>query len=86
MLVALEELKHFPFSYLNVTYPSSFFSGDISPGQRVSVKLSFSPVRTGMRKLLVDFDSDRLKDVKGATTVVVHKKKRNTFPIIPGYY
>ncbi|XP_028263237.1 protein-glutamine gamma-glutamyltransferase 2-like [Parambassis ranga] len=60
--------------------------GDISPGQRVAVKLSFSPVRTGMRKLLVDFDSDRLKDVKGSTTVVVHKKKINNFPIITGYY
>ncbi|XP_029289120.1 protein-glutamine gamma-glutamyltransferase 2-like [Cottoperca gobio] len=53
-------------------------SGDISPGQKVSVKLTFSPVRTGVRKLLVDFDSDRLKDVKGVATVVVRKK----YPLI----
>ncbi|XP_033491232.2 protein-glutamine gamma-glutamyltransferase 2 [Epinephelus lanceolatus] len=49
-------------------------NGNISPGQKISVKLSFSPVRTGVRKLLVDFDSDRLKDVKGVATVVVRKK------------
>ncbi|XP_034066525.1 protein-glutamine gamma-glutamyltransferase 2 isoform X1 [Gymnodraco acuticeps] len=48
--------------------------GDINPGQKVSVKLLFSPVRTGVRKLLVDFDSDRLKDVKGVATVVVYKR------------
>lgn len=50
------------------------FSGDVSPGQRVSVKITFSPVRVGVRKLLLDFDSDRLKDVKGVATVIVHKK------------
>ncbi|KAF3854475.1 hypothetical protein F7725_022530 [Dissostichus mawsoni] len=48
--------------------------GDINPGRKVSVKLLFSPVRTGVRKLLVDFDSDRLKDVKGVATVVVYKR------------
>lgn len=46
----------------------------VAPGQKLSVTLSFSPMRTGVRRLLVDFDSDRLKDVKGATTVVVHKQ------------
>ncbi|XP_061630916.1 protein-glutamine gamma-glutamyltransferase 2 [Phyllopteryx taeniolatus] len=46
-------------------------NGDIGPGQKVRVKLNFSPVRSGVRKLLVDFDSDRLMDVKGAATVVV---------------
>ncbi|XP_038561658.1 protein-glutamine gamma-glutamyltransferase 2 [Micropterus salmoides] len=49
-------------------------NGDILPGQKVSAKLSFSPMRAGVRKLLVDFDSDRLKNVKGHATVVVHKK------------
>uniref|UniRef100_A0A3Q1IFC6 protein-glutamine gamma-glutamyltransferase n=1 Tax=Anabas testudineus TaxID=64144 RepID=A0A3Q1IFC6_ANATE len=57
--------------------------GDISPGQNVSVKLSFLPMRTGVRKLLVDFDSDRLKDVKGVATVVV--RKRYT-PLIMGFH
>ncbi|XP_029687891.1 protein-glutamine gamma-glutamyltransferase 2 isoform X2 [Takifugu rubripes] len=46
----------------------------VAPGQKLSVTLSFSPMRTGVRRLLVDFDSDRLKDVKGVTTVVVHKQ------------
>lgn len=40
----------------------------------MSVKLSFKPVRTGVRKLVVGFYSDRLKEVKGAATVVVHKR------------
>lgn len=49
--------------------------GTIAPGKKVSVRHSFSPIRVGVRKLLVDFDSDRLKDVKGVATVVVRKKK-----------
>ncbi|XP_029010677.1 protein-glutamine gamma-glutamyltransferase 2 [Betta splendens] len=48
-------------------------SGDISPGQKMSVKLSFVPMRPGVRKLLVDFDSDRLKGIKGVATVVIRK-------------
>ncbi|XP_068458585.1 protein-glutamine gamma-glutamyltransferase 2 [Clinocottus analis] len=53
---------------------------DIFPGQKVSVRLSFSPTRPGVKKLLVDFDSDRLKDVKGVATVVVQKKFGPKFP------
>ncbi|XP_058244165.1 protein-glutamine gamma-glutamyltransferase 2 [Hemibagrus wyckioides] len=49
--------------------------GNIGPGQDVVVKISFKPIRTGLRKLLVDFDSDRLKDVKGQATIIVQKKK-----------
>ncbi|KAL4657032.1 protein-glutamine gamma-glutamyltransferase 2-like [Arapaima gigas] len=48
--------------------------GDIGPGQEVSVKFSLRPTRPGLRKLLVDFDADRLKDVKGSATVIVRKK------------
>ncbi|XP_067090640.1 protein-glutamine gamma-glutamyltransferase 2 [Osmerus mordax] len=48
--------------------------GNIGPGEEVSVKLSFKPSRPGLRKLLVDFDSDRLKDVKGVVTVIVRRK------------
>ncbi|XP_035275703.1 protein-glutamine gamma-glutamyltransferase 2 [Anguilla anguilla] len=48
--------------------------GDISPGQEVMVKISFRPTRPGLRKLLVDFDADRLRDVKGIATVIVRKK------------
>ncbi|KAK5867820.1 hypothetical protein PBY51_012280 [Eleginops maclovinus] len=50
-----------------------YVKGAIAPGQKVSVKLSFSPLRKGVRKLLVDFDSDRLKDVKGVATVIVRR-------------
>uniref|UniRef100_A0A671VDD9 protein-glutamine gamma-glutamyltransferase n=1 Tax=Sparus aurata TaxID=8175 RepID=A0A671VDD9_SPAAU len=52
-------------------------NGAVAPGGTASVELSFSPVRTGVRKLLVDFDSDRLKDVKGVATVVVRKNYRS---------
>ncbi|XP_059916972.1 protein-glutamine gamma-glutamyltransferase 2-like isoform X5 [Gadus macrocephalus] len=48
-------------------------SGSIAPGQRVSVELSFTPMRAGVREFLVDFDSDRLQDVKGVATLVVRK-------------
>ncbi|CAN9498694.1 unnamed protein product [Ophioblennius macclurei] len=51
--------------------------GDIPAGKTVSVSLSFSPTRTGVRSLLVDFDSDRLMDVKGFAKVVVRKRRRN---------
>ncbi|KAG7468691.1 hypothetical protein MATL_G00145710 [Megalops atlanticus] len=47
---------------------------EIGPGQEVSVKFSFRPTRPGLRKLLVDFDTDRLQDVKGTATVIVRKK------------
>lgn len=60
--------------------------GVISPGQRVSEKLSFTPMRGGVRKLLVDFDSDRLKDVKGVATVIVRKNYRSIFSVLPGFY
>lgn len=58
-----------------------YVNGDVAPGQKVAVNLSFSPVRTGVRRLLVDFDSNRLKDVKGSATVVVRKKYS---PLITG--
>ncbi|KAG7279771.1 hypothetical protein CRUP_008841 [Coryphaenoides rupestris] len=48
-------------------------SDSIMPGQHVKVELMFTPMRVGVRKLLVDFDSDRLQDVKGSATVVVRK-------------
>ncbi|MEQ2195409.1 hypothetical protein XENOCAPTIV_012363 [Xenoophorus captivus] len=60
--------------------------GVISPGQKVSVKISFTPMRTGVRTLLVDFDSDRLKDVKGVASVVVRKKYRNMIPVLSGRF
>uniref|UniRef100_A0AAR2IU79 protein-glutamine gamma-glutamyltransferase n=1 Tax=Pygocentrus nattereri TaxID=42514 RepID=A0AAR2IU79_PYGNA len=49
--------------------------GDIRPSQYVAVKCSFKPIRAGLRKLLVDFDSDRLRDVKGEAAITVQEKK-----------
>ncbi|XP_047452542.1 protein-glutamine gamma-glutamyltransferase 2 [Mugil cephalus] len=57
-------------------------AGVIDPGQKVTVKFSFTPRRSGVKKLVVDFDSNRLKDVKGVTTVVVNKRCK---PVFPGY-
>uniref|UniRef100_A0A673M394 protein-glutamine gamma-glutamyltransferase n=1 Tax=Sinocyclocheilus rhinocerous TaxID=307959 RepID=A0A673M394_9TELE len=47
----------------------------IEPGQAVTVKFSFKPTRAGLRKLLVDFDSDILRDVKGEATVITLEGK-----------
>ncbi|XP_015242700.1 PREDICTED: protein-glutamine gamma-glutamyltransferase 2-like [Cyprinodon variegatus] len=63
-----------------------YVDGVISPGQKVSVKITFTPMRTGIRKLLVDFDSDRLKDVKGVTSMVVRKRYRNMTPLLYGRF
>uniref|UniRef100_A0A672YBQ1 protein-glutamine gamma-glutamyltransferase n=1 Tax=Sphaeramia orbicularis TaxID=375764 RepID=A0A672YBQ1_9TELE len=52
---------------------------EVAPGQKVCVKLPLVPRRTGVKKLLVDFDSDMLKDVKGVATVIVRKKYKPTF-------
>nr|XP_061812928.1 protein-glutamine gamma-glutamyltransferase 2-like [Nerophis lumbriciformis] len=46
-------------------------NGDIGPGQKVRLDLTFTPARSGVRNLMVDFDSDRLQDVKGAATIIV---------------
>lgn len=46
---------------------------EIGSGQQVTVKLTFKPRRAGLRKLLVDFDSDRLMDVKGDATIIVRR-------------
>ncbi|XP_043563065.1 protein-glutamine gamma-glutamyltransferase 2 isoform X2 [Chiloscyllium plagiosum] len=45
----------------------------IHPGQEVVVNVSFTPNKTGLRKLMVDFDSSRLHDVKGSTKIIVRR-------------
>ncbi|XP_013883927.1 protein-glutamine gamma-glutamyltransferase 2 [Austrofundulus limnaeus] len=57
----------------------------IAPGEKVTVHVSFTPSRAGVRKLLVDFDSDRLKDVKGDATVVVYRRRRNVSHVPGGF-
>ncbi|XP_061686165.1 protein-glutamine gamma-glutamyltransferase 2-like [Syngnathoides biaculeatus] len=48
-------------------------NGEIAPGHQVSAKLNFQPMRCGIRKLLVDFFSDGLRDMKGNATLNVRK-------------
>ncbi|XP_066541694.1 protein-glutamine gamma-glutamyltransferase 2-like [Hoplias malabaricus] len=43
----------------------------IGQGKQIEVNIPFIPTRAGLRKLLVDFDSDRLRDVKGEATIIV---------------
>ncbi|XP_051887232.1 protein-glutamine gamma-glutamyltransferase 2a [Pristis pectinata] len=43
----------------------------IGPGQEVKIKAKFTPQKSGQRKLLVDFDCNKLKDVKGSKTVII---------------
>ncbi|XP_048402750.1 protein-glutamine gamma-glutamyltransferase 2 isoform X1 [Stegostoma tigrinum] len=45
----------------------------IHPGQEVVVNVSFTPSKTGLRKLMVDFDSNRLHDVKGCASIIVRR-------------
>uniref|UniRef100_A0A1A8D056 protein-glutamine gamma-glutamyltransferase n=1 Tax=Nothobranchius kadleci TaxID=1051664 RepID=A0A1A8D056_NOTKA len=58
--------------------------GVITPGEKVTVKITFSPRKTGVKKLLVDFDSDRLRDVKGVAVMVVYKRRRSNSPMFSG--
>ncbi|XP_062853443.1 protein-glutamine gamma-glutamyltransferase 2 [Trichomycterus rosablanca] len=45
----------------------------IAPGQEAKVKIYFTPNHYGMRKLLVDFNSDKLGTVKGFRNVIIGK-------------
>ncbi|KAL7891540.1 hypothetical protein AOLI_G00010160 [Acnodon oligacanthus] len=45
----------------------------VEPGQEAKVKIYFTPTHSGLRKLLVDFNSDRLGHVKGFRNVIVGK-------------
>ncbi|KAI5628443.1 protein-glutamine gamma-glutamyltransferase 2, partial [Silurus asotus] len=45
----------------------------IEPGQEAKVKIYFTPTHCGLRKLLVDFNSDKLGHVKGFRNVIIGK-------------
>lgn len=45
----------------------------IEPGQEAKVKIFFTPTHYGLRKLLVDFNSDKLGPVKGFRNVIIGK-------------
>nr|XP_008119776.1 PREDICTED: protein-glutamine gamma-glutamyltransferase 2 [Anolis carolinensis] len=43
----------------------------ISPGEEAKVRVDFVPRQSGLRKLVVDFESDKLKGVKGYRNVII---------------
>ncbi|XP_067089457.1 protein-glutamine gamma-glutamyltransferase 2 [Osmerus mordax] len=45
----------------------------VGPGQDAKVKIYFTPTHSGLRKLVVDFDSNRLCHVKGYRNVIIGK-------------
>ncbi|XP_053539685.1 protein-glutamine gamma-glutamyltransferase 2 isoform X2 [Ictalurus punctatus] len=48
-------------------------STSIEPGQEAKIKIYFTPTHYGLRKLLVDFNSDKLGPVKGFRNVIIGK-------------
>uniref|UniRef100_UPI00398E74B3 protein-glutamine gamma-glutamyltransferase 2-like n=1 Tax=Pristiophorus japonicus TaxID=55135 RepID=UPI00398E74B3 len=48
----------------------------ITPGQEVKVKVEFTPQKSGLRKLAVDFDCNKLKDVRGFKNVIIRPMNR----------
>lgn len=45
----------------------------VAPGEDAKVKIYFTPTHSGLRKLLVDFDSNRLCHIKGFRNVIIGK-------------
>ncbi|KAJ7332269.1 hypothetical protein JRQ81_014449 [Phrynocephalus forsythii] len=43
----------------------------VGPGEEAKVRVDFVPRQSGLRKLVVDFESDRLKGVKGYRNVII---------------
>lgn len=56
------------FNYLLRRLASS-----VGPGEDAKVKIYFTPNHSGMRKLLVDFDSNKLCHIKGFRNVIIGK-------------
>ncbi|XP_051887395.1 protein-glutamine gamma-glutamyltransferase 2-like [Pristis pectinata] len=45
--------------------------GQLNPGEAIRKEVSFIPNKVGLKKLTVDFDSDKLKDVKGYLNIEI---------------
>lgn len=56
------------FKYLPYRLNSS-----VEPGKEAKVKIYFTPTHSGLRKLVVDFDSSKLCHVKGYRNVIIGK-------------
>uniref|UniRef100_A0A8C5GW95 Protein-glutamine gamma-glutamyltransferase 2 n=1 Tax=Gouania willdenowi TaxID=441366 RepID=A0A8C5GW95_GOUWI len=48
-------------------------ASSVGPGQDAKVKIYFTPTQSGLRKLVVDFDSNKLCHVKGYRNVIIGK-------------
>ncbi|XP_078092187.1 protein-glutamine gamma-glutamyltransferase 2-like [Mustelus asterias] len=49
---------------------------NVAPYEFAKVKCDFVPYKLGLKKLLVDFDCDKLRDVKGSLNIIVLEKER----------
>lgn len=45
----------------------------VGPGEDAKVKIYFTPTHSGLRKLVVDFDSNKLCHVKGYRNIIIGK-------------
>ncbi|XP_077429566.1 protein-glutamine gamma-glutamyltransferase 2 [Vanacampus margaritifer] len=52
---------------------SERLNSTVAPGEDAKVKMYFTPTHSGMRKLVVDFDSSKLCHVKGYKNVIIGK-------------
>nr|XP_019941872.1 PREDICTED: protein-glutamine gamma-glutamyltransferase 2-like [Paralichthys olivaceus] len=52
---------------------SERLGSSVGPGEDVKVKIYFTPSRSGLRKLVVDFDSNKLCHVKGYRNIIIGK-------------
>ncbi|KAM3620713.1 uncharacterized protein V6R79_000899 [Siganus canaliculatus] len=52
---------------------SERLDNSVAPGEDAKVKIYFTPTHSGLRKLVVDFDSDKLCHVKGYRNVIIGK-------------
>ncbi|XP_067904236.1 protein-glutamine gamma-glutamyltransferase 2-like [Heterodontus francisci] len=51
-------------------------AGTLNPGEVITKEASFIPKKVGLKKLTVDFDSDKLKDVKGYINIDISKGEK----------
>lgn len=54
-------------------YLSYRLDASVGPGEDAKVKVYFTPTHSGLRKLVVDFDSNQLCHVKGYRNVIIGK-------------
>uniref|UniRef100_A0A672IZQ9 Protein-glutamine gamma-glutamyltransferase 2 n=1 Tax=Salarias fasciatus TaxID=181472 RepID=A0A672IZQ9_SALFA len=52
---------------------SERLASTVGPGEDAKAKVYFTPTRSGLRKLVVNFDSDKLCNVKGYRNVIIGK-------------